>query len=398
MSDSNLARRCAVHETLAMRSNTWTVGLMLSCVSLGAAGSPRVGESSELSVQAPQALAKKTPPTKLEPFLGTLEEAQKEATERNVPLVIFAVMESEEANDRFAKNVPHDVAIAGALDGTVLVIANAGKHEAKKVEEIVNGKRVAHEVCSVFGTPTCVDHQRNWDPVFLAYNVKGELQCPVVMLVGPDKKVAKRLAAGDVPKAASITSALNALREKIGPGLSHVELTVVKQKLAEAQKSIDAGDAAGAWRSFAAVIAVNDKVRFADEARAGEAKALESLNAQRDDANAKLASDKPEIGYEALLDLATRCKGLPNEKELAKLIQQAETAPATKAAIAQWKREKAALDLWNEMKSLEAAKQAAKAEAKIRQILRKFADTAIGARTKREYPDIAKDEETKGGK
>ena len=61
--------------------------------------------------------------------------------------------------------------------------------------------------------------------------------------------------------------------------------------------------------------------------------------------------------------MESRCKGLPNEKELAKLVAQAESAPATRDVIAAHKKKLAADALWKEVGELEAQNQKKKAEA-----------------------------------
>ncbi|MCC6406645.1 MAG: hypothetical protein IT453_05745 [Planctomycetes bacterium] len=370
------------------------VGLVCAVALLSAAAS---GHNS-IGWNAPTPKAqKKAVAARFAPFVGTLEEARKEAAERNVPLVVFAVLVEEEASERFAKTLPADPAVATALDGTVLVIANAGEHPARKLEETVDGKKTSRDVCSVFLTPTCADHQRNWDPVFFAFNEDGALRCPQVMLVAPDGKVSRRLMPGDVPKPSQIASAVAGVREKLGAGLSREELDTVKAAQAAARKAIERDDHPEAWRAWSAVIAVNPATKYAEEARAGAAQALAGIATERDAALELVKGDQVLVGYAQLVSLAERCKGLPNEKELAKAVAQAESLPTKRDVIAAYKKGLAAEALWKEFEELSAANQKRKAETKLRLLIRKYWDTEAGKRARKAYPEIAADEDSKGG-
>jgi hypothetical protein len=353
--------------------------------------------SIDWNATAPGAAQKKAETPRFDPFVGTLEDARKEAVARNVPLVICAVLAEEEASQRFANTVPNDPAIAAVLQRTVLLVANPGEHPTKKLEETVDGKPRARDVCSVFFTPTCADHQKLFDPVYLAYNENGDLRCPQVILVAPDGKVARRIAPGDVPKATDLADAVAVLVKKIGPGLTREELATVIAALANARKCADGGEEAEAWRACASVLAIAAETKYGEEARAGQARALEALASKRDGALAALAGPTPLDGWEALTALAAKCKGLPNEKELAKLIEKAESAPATRDVIAARKKSLAADTIWQEIGELQAKNQKKKAEAKIRLLIRKYWDTDAGKRARKTYPEIAADEDKKGG-
>lgn len=372
----------------------WLGALLCLATPLRATAGPH---SIGWGVEPPQAAQKKAAPARFAPFVGTLEEARAHASERNVPLVVCPVLDGEEASDRFAGAVPSDPAYAAALANAVVLIANAGEHPKKQIEELVDGKKSAREVCSVFLTPSCADHQLNWDPVFFAYNEKGELRCPQMIVVLPDGKVARRLAPGDVPKPGQVSSALAALVEKLGPGLTAEGLATVKAALAAAQAALERGAPADAWRAWAEVLAVTQTSRQAEAARTGQAQALTEIAARRDAALALLEGERVVDGYEALVALAASCKGLPNEKELAKLVSQAETKPATRDVIAAHKKTLAAEALWKEIGELEAQNQRRKAEAKVRLLIRKYWDTEAGKRARKAYPEIAKDEDARGG-
>lgn len=369
---------------------------LLVGVPSGGAAQSAAGESIGRAARVPQERGKKSAPARLEPFLGTLEDARKEAKERNVPVVVFVVLDGEPQNREFSERIVPDPEVAAVCTQTVVLLSNNGEHPSKQVEEVVDGKKTTREVCSVFGVPKCDDHRRLWDPVFLAWNDKGELKCPQVIVVAPDGQLKKRVRPGEVPSVQNVTTAVDAVKTEAGPGLTREQLALVKARLADGARQIDS-DPADAWRSFQVVLATNDKVSWAAQAREGQAKALELLGAEREAAAARIADGGVVAGYGALVMLAERCKGLPIEKDLKKQIDKVESDKATKEVIAKYKRELAAEALWTEARELESQGQDKKAETRIRTLLRKFGDTPAGERARKTWPDIAKDEDAKRG-
>lgn len=372
-----------------------TFGLVASGV-LALGSVPAAAHCIGRNAVAPEPLQKKAPPPRFAPFVGSLDDARRHATERNVALVVCAVLAGEEASERFAQTVPQDPAYAAALAGALVIVANAGEHPAKKLEELVDGKKVVRDVCSAFFTPTCADHQKLWDPTFFAFQEQGELRCPQMIVVAPDGQVAKRLAPGDVPKPSQVTTALGAIAEKFGPGLSEQEFATVQRALVDAEAATNRGAHADAWRACALVVSIAPKAPQAEVARKGQATALGELAVRRDAALERLAGDRPTDGYDELVALVEDCKGLPNEKELAKLVADAEAKPTLRDVIAAHKKHLAAEALWKEIGELEAANQKRKAEAKIRLLVRKYWDTEAGKRARKQYPEIAADEDAKG--
>ncbi|MDP6385908.1 MAG: hypothetical protein QGI93_06890, partial [Planctomycetota bacterium] len=64
-------------------------------------------------------------------FHGKLSEAQAEAKERNIPLIVCCVLEGEEASGRFQEALSEDDSLSSLGAEVILVLANNGDHEQK---------------------------------------------------------------------------------------------------------------------------------------------------------------------------------------------------------------------------------------------------------------------------
>jgi hypothetical protein len=348
---------------------------------------------------APFAQGKRAPAAKIAPFNGSLDEAYVRASDRNVPALLVAIVETDDAEHddvaAFRKEVLTSAALADACRLAVVVLANNKVHKLAEVES--GDPPVKRQVCSVYRTEGCGSHQKQFDAIYREYQDSGgELRSPAVIVVGPDRKLAAQWQTGTAPAIDEIVGALAAVRAKAGEGLTEAQLADVRaamRRAGEAEAKKDPGEGHRAW---SAVLAITQKTRYADEARAGCERALAGLTAALDAARAAVREGRAVEGYQALLALATAAAGTPLEKDVKKEVLAVETGKATKDAIAAYKRELEAEALWREAEAL-ASKDAKKAEAKLRLLIRKYADTRAGKRARDAHPEWAAEEDAKTG-
>jgi hypothetical protein len=341
--------------------------------------------------RAPAAQASKAP-ARLEPFSGRLEPALALAKERNVPVLIIAILEGEAQNDETRTKVLVDPALVAASPWTVTLVSNNGTHPQKSVEVLVNGKTEKRSVCSAYGTPSCNEHRVHWDEIYNAYNENGELRCPQALVVMPDGKIFQRISPGDVPPVAKVVEAIEAARKSLGPGITDAQLAELKADVERARGLQKVGNHGAAWKAWNASLEILATGGRADEARRELAVCLAALQTARDKALAALQGPKPAEGYAQLVALREACEGIPLALEIARLIKDAESDPRTKGAIATYKREQAAEALWLEAMKLLDDKKEKPAERKVRQLLKKFRDTPAGERAAQRWPDWAREE------
>lgn len=343
----------------------------------------------------PLAQGKRAPAAKLAPFNGTLDEAYVRAFDRNVPALLVAIVETDDAEHddvaAFRKEVLTSPVLADACRLAVVVLANNKVHKLAEVES--GDPPVKRQVCSVYRTEGCAWHQKQFDAIYREYQDSGgELRSPAVIVVGPDRKAAAQWQTGTAPAIDEIVGALAAVCAKAGEGLTEAQLADVRaamRRAGEAEAKKDYGDGHRAW---SAVLAITQKTRYADEARAGCERALAGLTAALDAARAAVREGRVVEGYRALLALAPAAAGTPLDKDVRKEIVAVETGKATKDAIAAYKRELEAEALWREAEAL-APREPKKAEAKLRLLIRKYSETPAGKRAREAHPDWAAQED-----
>ncbi len=332
------------------------------------------------------------------PFAGSYEEALTRAVDRNVPLLLFAFHvepgETHEDVDAYRKEIfarPDMAALASQL---VLAVGATGVHESTALDVEVDGAKTKLSVCSQYRSETCLQHQKLFDSIYKEHNVEGELKSPATILIGPDRKVVQTWLTGSAASWDDVLTAVKQAQAKAGEGLTDVQLTEVRALLARAAGELDKGAYGAAWSSYSRVLGITTKTTYAQRAREGEARARESIEEARKSARATFAEGKHVDAYRALDELRAALVGTPLEKELLRELAAMEKDKAAKDAIAAWKRSQEAEKLWNEALELDA-REPKKAEAKLRTLLRKFADTPAGQRAAVRYPELAADEARK---
>jgi hypothetical protein len=342
----------------------------------------------------------KKPPTPkpVVPFAGSYDEALARAADRNVPLLVFAFHvepgETHEDVDAYRKEIFARPDMAALAPQIVLAVGGTGVHEPASLEVEADGAKTKLSLCSQYRSETCLQHQKLFDSIYKEHNVEGELKSPATILIDPDRKVVQTWLTGGAASWDDVLTAVKQAQAKAGEGLTDAQLVEVRALLTRASGELEKGAFGAAWASYSRVLGITTKTVYAQKAREGEATARESIEDARKSARASFAEGKHVEAYRALDELRAALVGTPLEKELARELAAMEKDKAAKDAIAVWKRSQEAEKLWNEALELDA-REPKKAEAKLRTLLRKFADTPAGARAAARYPELAADEARK---
>lgn len=329
---------------------------------------------------------KEEPPPRIEVFRGELADARTRARDRNVPLVVFVIQEGEEANERFRDDIYVNKDVIVAVQHVVVVLANDGKHEMKKIVEERGEEKVEREVCARFETPTCNEHRRHFDTCFAEFNVEGLMQTPQTIVVLPDGVEHGRIV--DVPAPSQVVAVVQEASRKAGPGLSEEQYLEVRKLLDEGQRAHTRGKWEVSLRCWDAILAIGDAGPWADEARKTRAEALKLMQEEIDRALALLESGSVAAGYERLLELRALYEDTPVSKDLERTIRAAERNPDWADEIKAYKREVEARELLAEIEKMLAAGDETKAKGRMRKLLRSYADTEAATIAKGRWPDL----------
>jgi hypothetical protein len=157
-------------------------------------------------------------------------------------------------------------------DRAVLVIVNDGEHPPRTIQDKdSDGNPRERRVCSVYGTPGCDGHRRNWDRVYLEYGTAGSTdgswKLPEGFVLKPDGTLHERHNTGNPPSVDTIVASFERAAKDAGAGLSKAQLADVKTGLADAERSLRAESWAEAWKSSSAVLAITPSSRWAGKPR-----------------------------------------------------------------------------------------------------------------------------------
>jgi hypothetical protein len=330
---------------------------------------------------------KKGPPPRLQTFVGPLEAALSSAFDRNVPVLLIAILETEDSDVlTLREEVLHNGELARASELTVVVLANNGVHPLKTVREEVDGAEVERELCSAYLTESCSDHQKPFDEIYNAYNVDGELRLPFVAVLTPDRERYRVFEDGSAPTVETVVKALEGAREKAGEGLTDQALREVRVMLARGAEQQEREAWGEVWRSSARVLELTQATRYADTARERQEACLAGFEAWRDAALAQLEAGEVLAGYQRLLDLAAATETTPLEKDVPKVLKQVERDARWKDQIAAYKRELEARALFDEAARYFREGNDKRATATLRKLLRKYEDTEAAAEAKKRWP------------
>lgn len=349
-----------------------------------------------------QSKGKKAAPPEIVPWSGTYEDALQRAFDRNVPLIVFAIVETEDEAPhedvaRFRDEIFTRPELARIGDRLVVAVGANRAHELRtiEVEAEPGGARTKKQICSVYRTEGCAWHQKLFDSIYREHNVEGELRSPATIVIAPDRKVVAKWADGQAPEWGEVVAKLVEQHGKFGDPLSESQWSELRGLLVRGKAEVERAQWGAAHATWSKVLAITSESRYADDARASRKLAIEGLTRARDEARARIAAGAVVEGYAKLLDLVPQCAGTALEKELAREIAALEKDKATKDAIAAYKREREAEALWEEARELGEGGEPRKAEAKLRILLRKYGETAAGKRAREAHPNLAAEEDAK---
>jgi hypothetical protein len=330
--------------------------------------------------------------TTLDPFVGTLEAARKASLEQNVPLLVHLILEGEPENDAYRNAILPDQDLIAASEFSIVLIANNGEHELKKVKEEIEGVQVESLVCSVYPVfANCAQHREPWDSIYAAYHDEaGDLQCPQTIIVLPDGKEAWRRNDGNPPKVKDVTTWLGRAQEVAGPGLTRRELGEVKRLVKEAERSTDGKLWGQAWRDWEALLEIIEVGAFAQEARAAQTELKAQMRAQLAELALGLVPGSAAGAYAELDALLGEWVATPLEAELKKTLRSAEKDKAIAEEIRAWLLEREASALLQEALDCFTAEDEKCARKALRKLLgKKYATTQAAARALAEFPEYA---------
>jgi hypothetical protein len=328
------------------------------------------------------------PPVRCAAWLSDLDAARTAALERNAPIVILALLEGETTSDRVRNELYNGAEFAQATAGTVFIVMNLGDHPPKTIDVVTeSGETVQRTVCSVYETPTCADHKRNWKSIYQEYHVNGEMRLPHLLVLLPDGRIHGRCM-DEIQRGAALKLVQEA-KAAAGPSLSEKDLVEVKGQLDQLRSFEATGRFAEAWHAAARVLELTSTGAFADKARAAEERALLALRGKLKEALAKLEQGSVEQGYVSLRGLAQGMVGTPLEGESAELLKKTEKDKRWKETIAEVQRKEEAEKLWTDcLAALDEGKTEA-AERLAGRILKRFAGTPAATKAAQRFPALS---------
>ncbi len=321
-------------------------------------------------------------------YEADIASAQVEATERNVPILVFSIKEAEDENDRFRDDVLAEKQIPALVERAVLLLVNDGEHPPRVVEEKVeDGTTRGRRYCSVYGTEGCDGHRRNWDRVYLDYGAVGSpdggWKLPEVFVLKPNGALHERHNEGNPPRMEPILASFEKAVKEAGEGISKPELDTVKAALEQGERAIKARQWQQAWRAYSSVLAITTATRWAERARAESEVVVTALRGELDALVPLLTAEKITESYPALVRLGRECEGTPVAKEVKTHVDRVEKDKALKETIAPLKVELEAESLWEEYDALKRAGDEAKARAVLKKLRgAKYAETKAGKRAR----------------
>lgn len=394
-----LAGRGRPDQTGAMelRRSTW---LLLSLLVATLGWSPAEGSESRGEVRAPFEIeqgrrkkGKQDPgPTRVVPFAGTIAQAQRAALERNVPILLIAMVDGEPQNDEQRNMVLGSGDLLEARDRFLLVLCNNGSHDRVATEVAIDeeGEPIVQELCKHVLTPTCKQHQEAMDEAFNTWHDNGNFGCPHVLVLHPDGTVIKRHVTQDPIGIKTIMKSLAKATEELGPGLGIDELRQVRLGLDKGRIALKAKEFGEAHGHYGAVLAITGAPLYADPATQGQEDAVAGMEAYRDGAVASLEAGDVRAGWTRLRKLERDWSETEYAKGLKRLASAWKKDKRTKEAIAALEHEFEADDLLDEAQRLLDEDQRKRAESKLKIILRKYEGTPAAELVKERFPELVR--------
>lgn len=178
---------------------------------------------------------------------GTLKAAEKEAAERNVPILIALIQDGEEANERLIDEVFKQAAFVKITQGTLPVVATQKRHGS--TGQLIDG--IKREVCKRLGGCTCDHHIDVEIKVFEKFFNGIQAKTPQVMICKPNLELVQRIV--DIAGPKVYEQAVRKAQKAIGPGLDGPTFRTARGNLTKAKNLIKMGRHLEAWNEVAAL-------------------------------------------------------------------------------------------------------------------------------------------------
>jgi hypothetical protein len=329
------------------------------------------------------------------PYQGSLAEARALAADRNVPLLVVAIFE----DDAWDPKVQHDQVgltrdllegrdLAEVLQRALVVLGCNRPHELETIEVVSGETRTTVRRCPTYHTDSCTVHQHVFEAAYAAWNKDGALVSPHVVLIAPSGEVSVLRDNGSTPTATELLQDLQKAQKAAGEGLTAEEHTKVQQLAGTARAAVDTGKQGSAWRAWNEMQSIAHASRYAEMARQGSTAALAALETARTQAQAEIDAGRAVEGYKGLEALAKDWAGTPRERELAVRLRELEMDKQHRAAIQAFKREREAEGLAAEIEALVASGDKKRASAKLRGLLKAYADCQAAERARQRWPEL----------
>ncbi|MFT7618853.1 MAG: hypothetical protein ACI97A_002501 [Planctomycetota bacterium] len=192
---------------------------------------------------------------------GTFSAAEKEATERNVPILIALIQDGEEANERLIDDVFTNAAFVKMSQETIPIIATQKRHGSKGA--VIDG--IEKEVCKRLGGCTCDHHIDAEVHVFRKYFTGTQAKTPQVMICKPNLELVERIVDIAGPKA--YETAVRKVKKSIGPGLDGPMFRTARSNLTKGRNLIKMGRYSEAWAEVAPLAKVGGSSPFVKKAK-----------------------------------------------------------------------------------------------------------------------------------
>ena len=329
-------------------------------------------------------------------FHGTLSEAQAEARERNVLLVVCCVFEGEEASGRFQDALSEDNLLSGLSTELILILANDGDHEQKEIRvKGTDGKRVKKSVCSAFGTYGCDAHKRHWDPVYKDYVLPdgGEWKLPEIFLVRPNGKLERRFLegiygdSGGAPPISTVAREVEIFQKIIGRGVRAQDLASLRRGRTIAKAVARAKLWADSWRAWANVSGLAPSGPTAEAAKSGMELALKEMKLTLETQAKRLVPATLEDAYRRIRAMGS--DDSPLKREVRRVLGAARRDPALKSRLAEIDLILEAEELLEDLEAALQAKNSGLAKRLLRKLVgKKLGHTPAAETAKERYKDL----------
>jgi len=327
----------------------------------------------------------------LTPYIGDLESAQKEAKERNAPLLIHIILEGEEQNDEYREGILPDRELVKLSEGCVVIIGNNGDHPQTTITEKVNGESRKRKACSVYRMfESCDQHRATWDPIYHAYqDDSGELGCPQTILHAPDGEIAWRHNVRNPPATSEISKAVKNAKKKYGASLTEDELRTVKGHHVAATNAAKALDWPKVWERCQAILEISELGVWAEGAKASMADAMKHMQDRLKVIEESFVPGQVATAWREFTAFEAATRKTPLAREVALLKKRVDRNKELKEELALIKAEMAAEALEEEAEALLRRDEERKAMKLFKKILgKRYAGTETAKRVRERFPDL----------